>query len=126
MKPMPSSKLSADILGAAMAVQDFLGPGLLESSYARCLRLELKHRGIPFESEVWVDVVYCGECLPRLYRMDLVVADQIVVEIKATSTPHGAHKRQVLTYLRHSGHRLGLLINFNAPSIKEGTTRLVL
>lgn len=103
-----------------------LGPGLLESVYEICLLHELQKRGLKVERQVLLPVVYDGLRLDSGLRLDLVVENRVVVELKAVDMLFPVHKAQVLTYLKLSGHRLGLLINFNSVLIKDGIQRLVL
>ena len=118
--------LSNAIIAAAIEVHRALGPGLLESAYMRCFEHELKLRGIPFRREVDLPVVFKGVCLECGYRMDFVIDEQIVVEIKAVEALAPIHEAQLLTYLRLSGIRVGLLINFNTTVLKDGIMRRVL
>lgn len=118
--------LSHDVLGAALEVHRFLGPGLLESAYEECLAHELAVRGIPFIRQVALPVRYKAVRLDCGYRMDLVVEGQLVVEIKAVERLLPLHEAQLLTYLKLSGLWLGLLMNFHAPRLKDGLRRLLL
>jgi GxxExxY protein len=110
----------------AIEVHRHLGPGLLESAYEECLCFDLAEAGIAYARQVPLPVVYKGVQLDCGYRMDLVVADQIVVEVKAVEAIAPIHKAQLLTYLRLSGHRTGLLMNFNTVVLKDGLHRLML
>ena len=103
-----------------------LGPGLLESAYVQCLCYELRLRQIPFALEVSLPVVYKGLKLDCGYRVDLVVADSVVVEIKAVERLAPVHEAQLLTYLRLGGWKAALLINFNVPLLRDGIVRRVL
>ena len=114
------------IIGAAIEVHRHLGPGLLESAYERCLRHELAQRGLSFEYQVKLPVRYKGLELDSGYRMDLVVEGVVVVEVKAIEAVLPVHEAQLMTYLRLSGKRVGLLINFNVPTLKEGILRRVI
>jgi GxxExxY protein len=118
--------LTGAVIGAAIEVHRVLGPGLLESVYQRCLERELAVRGVPFEPQVRLPVVYKGAELGDDFVMDFVVDDRVVVEIKAVDALHPLHEAQLLTYLRLSGLRLGLLINFNVPVLKDGIKRRIL
>ncbi len=113
------------IIAAAIEVHKHLGPGLLESAYEECLCRELALRGVPFERQVPLPVEYKGVKLDCGYRLDLLVWGEIIVEIKAVEKLEPIHEAQLLTYLRLKGLRLGLLINFNVPYLKEGIRRLV-
>lgn len=114
------------IIGAAIEVHRALGPGLLESAYAACLAEELTLRNVPFQREISLPVVYKGRRLDCCYRLDLVVADLVVVEIKSVRTIEPVHEAQLLTYMRLGGWMLGLLINFNVPVLKKGIRRRIL
>jgi len=118
--------VATDVVDSAFKVHSALGPGLLESVYEACLAHELHRRGITFERQVSLPVNYEGLKLDAGLRLDLVVAGQVVIECKAIESLLPVHKAQLLTYLKLSGHRLGFLINFNVPTIKEGLKRVVL
>ena len=118
--------LSNAIIAAAIEVHRALGPGLLESAYMRCLEHELKLRGVTIRREVDLPVVFKGVCLECGYRMDFVVEEKIVVEVKAVESLAPIHEAQLMTYLRLSGIRVGLLINFNTTVLKNGIVRRVL
>ena len=117
--------LTDKILGAAIEVHRQLGPGLLESTYQACLARELSIRGLPFEQEVSLPVEYKGTRVDCGYRLDLVVDRKVVIEMKAVDELHPVHEAQLLTYLKLSGYRVGLLINFNVPALKDGIRRRV-
>ena len=123
---MDVNELTEAIIGAAIEVHRHLGPGLLESAYQKCLARELTLRGIPFESERTLPVVYKGITLDCGYRIDLLVAGLVVVEAKAVAATDKIHEAQLLTYLRLGGWKVGLLINFNVPVLKDGIKRRVL
>jgi len=123
---MNINELSEAVIGAAIEVHRELGAGLLESSYEMALCRELSLRGIEFKRQVEVPVIYKGVRLECGYRIDLVIAEMIVVEIKSVEKFEKIHEAQLLTYLKLSGHRLGLLINFNVPLLKDGLKRRVL
>lgn len=114
------------VVDSGLKVHRILGPGLLESAYEHCLAHELCARGIPFHRQVMLPIVYDGATLDTGYRLDLVVADAIVLEIKAVDALTRLHEAQMATYLRLSGHRLGFLMNFNVPLFKHGLKRFVL
>ena len=122
----PPSGLSGVIIGCAIRVHTELGPGLLESTYAECLAHELTLAGVPFEREKAFPVNYRGVLLDCGYRVDFLVANEVVVEIKASETTLPVHEAQVLTYLKLSGCRLGLLTNFNVRRLKDGVRRIAL
>lgn len=115
-----------EVVDAAFAVHTTLGPGLLESVYEACLGYELQQRGVPFRSQVVLPVVYKDVRLDAGLRLDLLVSDCLIVEIKAVEKHHPLFEAQLLTYLKLTGHRLGLLINFNVPLIKDGIKRIAL
>ena len=110
---------------AAMKVHSSLGPGLLESAYVACLRYELADAGFQSSAQVGLPVVYRGVRLELGYRMDLVVEDSVVVEIKSVDSISPVHLAQILSYLKLSGKSIGLLINFNVVHLKDGIKRLV-
>lgn len=117
-------RISESIIGAAIAVHRALGPGLLESAYEACLAFELADRGHKVERQKELPVTYRGVTLDCGYRLDLVVDDAVVVEMKAVDTVLPIHRAQLLSYLKLSGHKLGLLINFHVRLLKDGVTRL--
>ncbi len=118
-------ELSYGVIGAAMEVHRILGAGFLESVYADALAFELEHRQIRFEREVEVSVNYKGRKVGT-GRMDLVIDDTIIIELKAVENLRPVHDAQVISYLKMTGYPLGLLINFNVPLLKEGIRRLIL
>jgi GxxExxY protein len=117
--------LSSQVIGAAIEVHKILGPGLLESAYEECLAHELYLRGLSLERQKLLPLTYKGERLDCGYRLDLVVENAIVLELKSSDTIEPIHKAQLLTYLKLSGLSLGLLLNFNVPIMREGIVRLV-
>jgi len=122
---MNGNELTATIIGAAIEVHRVLGPGLLESAYNECLQHELELRGVRYEVEVPVTVDYKGHVLLNAYRVDLLVENAVVVELKAVETLEPVHAAQLLTYLRLLRRRVGLLINFNVPVLRKGVRRIV-
>jgi GxxExxY protein len=118
--------LTSEILGAAIEVHGALGPGLLESAYEVCMCRELTLRDIPFRSQVALPVHYKGVHLDCGYRIDLVVYERAIVELKSVERLAPIHDAQLLTYLRLSKIRVGLLINFNVPLLPRGVVRRVL
>jgi GxxExxY protein len=129
--PEPSAQseresLTESVIGLAIEVHRALGPGLLESAYQECLCYELKAKGIAFGRQVTLPVVYKSVKLDCGYRMDLVVDDRLVVELKTVEKILPIHEAQLLTYLRLSGIRTGLLLNFNTSVLKDGIKRMVL
>ncbi len=113
------------IIGAAIEVHRHLGPGLLESAYEECLCYELSQRGLRFQRQVPLPIYYKGIKLQCAHKMDLLVEDAVIVEIKATEETAPVHSAQLLTYLKSSNKRIGLLINFNVPILKNGLKRIV-
>jgi GxxExxY protein len=117
--------LSNQVIGAAMDVHRILGPGLLESAYEECLCRELYLRNIPFERQVPLPLEYKGINVDCAYRIDILVDGCLILELKSTTRIEPVHEAQLLTYLRLKKLRLGLLINFNVPVLKDGLRRLV-
>ncbi|MBS0191234.1 MAG: GxxExxY protein [Planctomycetes bacterium] len=115
--------ISDKIIGAAIEVHRVLGPGLLESSYEACLAHELSKRGIPFRRQVELPVLYKGEQIDCGYRIDMLVQEVVVVELKSVDKVLPVHEAQLVTYLRLADLPLGLLLNFNVRLLKEGITR---
>jgi GxxExxY protein len=121
---MDLNDLSNTIVGAAIEVHKLVGPGLLESAYEECLCHELVLRGVPFERQKNLPVVYKQRTLDCGYRLDVVVGNLVVVELKSCDKVESIHKAQLLTYLKLSGLPLGLLLNFNVPVMKDGIIRM--
>jgi GxxExxY protein len=117
--------VARQVVDSAFTVHTTLGPGLLESVYEQCLACELRARNISFERQVVVPVTYRESRIDAGFRIDMLVSGLVVVEIKATERTLPVHEAQLLTYLKLSGHELGLLINFNVPRIKDGIKRMV-
>ena len=117
---------SRRVIGAAIEVHRHLGPGLLESAYQVCLARELGLRGLAFQEQVHLPVHYKGADLDCGYRMDLVVEQFLVVEVKAVTGILPIHQAQLLSYLRLGGYRVGLLLNFRSSLMKDGILRVVL
>jgi GxxExxY protein len=122
---MDENKIAKEIVDAAYQVHTRLGPGLLETVYEVVLTHELKKRGLSVERQVSVPVEYDGIIFDEGFRADIIVNDKVIVELQSVETVAPVHKKQVLTYLRLADKRLGLLINFGAPLIKEGISRIV-
>jgi GxxExxY protein len=118
--------LTREIIGAAIEVHRHLGPGLLESAYLRCLTRELFLKEIPFKREWPLPLEYKGVQVGCSYRLDLLVSDAVVVEIKSVEVLTSIHDAQLLTYLKLGGWKVGLLINFNVEVLKTGIHRKVL
>ncbi len=121
-----SHALTEGIIGAAIEVHRQLGPGLLESVYEECMCEELRLRDIPFCAQVELPVVYKGRATKGIYRIDLIVADEILVELKAVERLLSVHEAQLLTYLKLTGKHVGLIINFNVSVLHRGIMRRVL
>jgi GxxExxY protein len=121
----PFNQITGEIIAAAIDVHRVLGPGLLESAYLPCLQYELSARKLRFGTQRHLPIVYKGIVLDANYRLDLVVEDVVVVEVKSVSALAAVHEAQLLTYLRPSGHPAGLLINFNVPRLVSGVRRLI-
>jgi GxxExxY protein len=122
---MKVNELTQEIIGAAMDVHRALGPGLLESAYEECLCRELSLRHIVFERQRSLPLEYKGVLLDCGYRVDLLVAQSVVVELKSVESLLPIHEAQLLTYLKLGGWQVGLLINFNVVLLKDGVRRLV-
>jgi GxxExxY protein len=122
---MELNEVSGQVIGAAIEVHRELGPGLLESAYEACLVHELRQRGIQVEQQVPQPVFYKGLQLECGYRLDLLVENRVIVELKAVEALAPIHEAQLLTYLKLRKLRLGLLINFNVPILKNGIKRLL-
>ena len=123
---MELNQLSSQIIKAAIAVHKELGPGLLESVYQYCMVIELRNMGIKVESEVPILIYYRGQKINEEgFRLDLLVENTIIVELKSVEKVQPVHKKQVLTYLRLAKKPLGLLINFNEVLLKNGISRII-
>ena len=120
------NKLTGEVIGAAIEVHKVLGPGLLESVYEKCLCRELELRDVPHERQKDLPVKYKGIELDCGYRMDIVMPNELIVELKACESLLPIHEAQLLTYLKLTKTKLGLLINFNVPLLKNGIKRLAL
>jgi GxxExxY protein len=120
-----ANKLSYEVIGAAMEVHKHLGPGLLESAYQACLERELELRAIPFGRQVPLCLEYKGLRVESAYKIDLVIDDLVVIELKSVDALDTIHEAQLSTYLRFSNRWLGLLINFNTVVLKNGIKRWV-
>ena len=120
------NRLTEQVIDAAIEVHRTLGgPGLLESLYEEALYQELRLRDIPVEAQVQIPVIYKGCTLRNSMRLDLLVGGKVVIEVKATEQEHAVHKAQVLTYLRLTGLKLGLLLNFGRKLLRDGIERVV-
>jgi GxxExxY protein len=123
---MNPNLITGNIIDSAMKVHSTLGPGLLESAYEACLQHELNKRDMKAVSQVLLPVFFDGITIELGYRVDLLVEDTVIVELKAVEIVHPIHAAQLLSYLKLSGKRLGLLINFNVLHLKDGIQRFVL
>ena len=122
---MDINQLSSKIIGAAIEVHKTLGPGLLESAYEECLSHEFKCQDISFDRQRPLPIHYKGITLECCYRLDIVVENAIILELKSCEKIEPIHKAQLLTYLKLTGLNLGLILNFNVPVLREGIIRVV-
>ena len=120
------NRVAKEVVDAAFKVHKALGPGLLESVYEACMDHELRKRGLKVVRQLALPVVYDGIQLDEALRLDLLVEDCVIVELKAVDELLPVHEAQILTYLKLCGHRLGFLLNFNVPLIKDGIRRMIL
>ncbi|MBX3296158.1 MAG: GxxExxY protein [Acidobacteria bacterium] len=120
-----TDQITEKIIGSAIAVHKALGPGLLESAYEECLCFELAEAGLEFKRQVALPVVYKGVKLDCGYRMDGVVEESVIIEIKAVERIVPVHEAQLLSYLKLTGIKVGLLLNFHVPVLKSGIKRIV-
>ena len=120
------SELSHRVIGCALEVHRVLGPGLLESTYQQCLAKELEIKGVPYRREYALPVEYKGMRIDCGYRVDLMIGDELIVELKAAEATKKIHEAQLLTYMRIAGIRHGLLINFNLQRLKDGLKSFIL
>lgn len=120
------NELTGKVIGCAIEVHRVLGPGLLESAYEQCLARELDLAAVPFKLQWPLGVQYKGTRLDCGYRVDLLVEDRLIVELKAVEQVTGLHEAQLLTYMKLAGVKVGLLINFNVQMLKQGIKRFVL
>ena len=123
---MQRDPLTAKVIGGAIEVHRALGPGLLESTYEQCLARQLSLQGIAYQLQVPLPVEYKGVRLDCGYRVDVVVEEQLILELKAVDAIRGIHDAQLLTYMKLAGLQTGLLINFNVEVLKDGIKRLKL
>lgn len=122
---MHIDEITGAIIGAAMKIHSALGPGLLESAYEACLVHELRKRGLRIETQVALPVIFDGTQIDVGYRIDLLVEDAVVVELKAVDRILAIHRAQLLSYLKLSGKQVGLLINFHELHLRDGIERMV-
>ena len=125
MKPYEHDPLRHDVIGAAIEVHKHLGPGLLESSYEACLLFELRNKGLNVKSQVPLPVSYKGMLLEAGYRIDILVEGKVIIEVKAVDKLAEIHTAQILTYLKLTKLKLGLVINFITVKVIEGLKRVV-
>lgn len=123
---MELNSITDQIIGSAISVHKELGPGLLESAYEACLAWEIAQRGLNVARQKALPIKYRGVELDCGYRIDLFIENQIIIELKAVEKIDPVHKAQILSYMKLSGSRLGLLINFNVKALKDGIHRFVL
>ena len=123
---MIEDKLTEQIIGAAIEVHKHWGPGLYEEIYEKSLCVELRLRNISFENQLSLPLIYKGESVGNDLRLDFVVQNKVVVELKAVTQLEAIHEAQLLTYMKLTKCRIGLLINFNVPILKQGLKRMVL
>ena len=123
---MDYNDLTHQILKAAYEVHSVLGPGLLESVYQKCLYQELKQMGFAVEVEKPIPVIYKSVVIDCGYRLDMLVNDKVLLELKSVEDLNSTHEAQILTYLKLTGHKVGLLINFNERSLKHGIRRFMM
>jgi GxxExxY protein len=119
------NKITGMVISAAMKVHSQLGPGLLESAYEACLAHELRKQGLEVAQQVGLPVIYDGVRLDLGYRIDLIVEDLVIVEIKSVEAINPVHQAQLLSYIRLSGRNVGLLINFHVAHLRDGIKRMV-
>ena len=116
--------MSYKVIGAAIEVHKELGPGLLESAYEECLCHDLAEQGIPFERQVPLPVIYKGKRIDCAYRMDIVIDNRLIVELKSVESIAKIHRAQLMSYLKLAKSELGLLINFNVNILNDGISRI--
>jgi GxxExxY protein len=122
---MNENEVGTTVVQAAISIHQDLGPGLLESVYELVLDHELRHRGLHTKRQMAIPIEYAGIRFDEGFRADIIVEDKVIVELKSVEEVTAAHKKQLLTYLRLTGMRLGYLLNFGAALMKEGITRIV-
>jgi GxxExxY protein len=119
------NRITGAVISAAMKVHSHLGPGLLESAYEACLAHELRNRNLRVAQQVGLPVIYDGQRIDLGYRIDLIIEDLVIVEIKCVEAINPVHQAQLLSYIRLSGRHVGLLINFHVAHLRDGIKRVV-
>ena len=122
---MKGNQLTSEIISSAIEVHRNLGPGLLESTYEECMTFELQERGLTVKRQLELPILYKGNKLEQNYRIDLLVNNQVIVELKSVNKVEPIHDAQLLTYLKLANKRYGLLLNFNVPVMRQGIRRLL-
>ena len=122
---LKGNQLTSEIIGSAIEVHRNLGPGLLESTYEECMAFELQNRNLVVKRQHEVPILYKGNKLEQVYRVDLLVNGQIIVELKSIKKIEAIHNAQLLTYLKLENKKYGLLLNFNVPVMRQGIKRLL-
>ena len=123
---MGINDISGAVVDSAIKVHSLLGPGLLESAYQYCLVHELRKRRLDVRTEVYLPIIYDGELVDVGYRIDILVASEVIIETKSVQSIANIHKAQLLTYLKLARKKVGLLINFNVEHLKDGINRFIL
>ena len=122
---METNEITREVIGAVMRIHSALGPGLLESAYRVCLCRELELRGLRFQSEVALPITYKGVVVDAGYRIDVLVEDMVIVELKASARTSPVHEAQLLSYLRLAGKPVGVIMNFHVAQLRHGIKRMV-
>ena len=122
---LKGNQLTSEIISSAIEVHRHLGPGLLESTYEECMAFELKERKLDFKRQIEIPVFYKGARLEQNYRIDLLVNNKVIIELKSVNQLEPVHDAQLLTYLKLAKKRYGLLLNFNVPVMKQGIKRFL-
>lgn len=122
---MQLNDITAIIIDSAMKVHTLLGPGMLESVYEKCLKHELSKRGLKVDSQLWIPLIYDGVEIEGAYKIDLLVQDSVIIELKVVERLLEVHKAQLLSYLKLMDKQVGLLVNFNVVHLRDGIRRLV-
>ena len=122
---LKGNQLTSEIISSAIEVHRNLGPGLLESTYEECMAFELRQRGLTVERQLELPILYKGSQLEQNYRIDLLINNQVIIELKSVNKIEPIHDAQLLTYLKLANKRYGLLLNFNVPVMKQGIKRLL-